>query len=742
MEAYKQASAQDDQPRPPGTRPKNKNQHPGNVVKENTVTRRSKEDMAAARKLEAEKQKAADLVRQGKIRSLADVQERLRQRDDAEQSGPPSAAVPPKHRRRGKAQAVLSPKATSPTDIQGVAGPDIVPGSDTDGSNSYADGSNSYDAPTQADYDAMLQSDSEKLPDVSAILESDMMHTPIDVDPMSSDTESAAVIKAVTRRRQVMLKVRPPSERDSKPKSRKKQATMRRSDIEAVSSETTAPADTRGSAAPEQVITTTETQATANLKRKAGGKEIVLDGSVDCIKRQIDSDVVIALPRYHRSLAQPSKKAKAASGSQSVVPSGLLASWKTPPAPDGSQQSTKPPRSMHGKSKSTHNPSLPAPGILPAPKTPQPPTLKTLQPALVKTNAAGAGPVVSRRTAQGVVAVSVVPTPVQGAGGESDGDGTTTVRATNEALPRGTRSRYNTLFMPRLLELLGRLENPWDLQGINPAAEMQRLWEELFPNHRLGYVIQPKTPIYVLTMQRVYNWRSDLGEAAINAVKKYWEDNQLTGTNERAACAAFHIGDDDPYLYGHVKTVKRGDKFVIEHAIIIETLAEHLWIISQIPSHGNPRGALLLACAAAERAWRLGVHGEFPARNRKKHSPRSSKPAMPSFSEKNAGARAKFYMRSIKQLDASAWDAIIERSSTLIRERTGQRNAHDLDDSDVDNSDAMYSDSESGSDTANHPSQAEPTSEHEEYWVPQLLLESPVESDSRSQHDGDSDASG
>ncbi|KAH9836178.1 uncharacterized protein C8Q71DRAFT_708861 [Rhodofomes roseus] len=295
-----------------------------------------------------------------------------------------------------------------------------------------------------------------------------------------------------------------------------------------------------------------------------------------------------------------------------------------------------------------------------------------------------------------MVAVTSTPTPVQGAVGESDDDGSDStghgpaVRATNEALPDGTRSKYNAVFMPRLLELLGRLDNPWDLQRINPAAEMQRLWEELFPNHPLGYVMQPKTPVYVLTMQRVYNWRSDLGEAAINAVKKYWEDNQLFGTDERTACAAFHIGDSDPYLYGHVKTVKRGDKLVIEkhyqrfqHAIVMETLAEHLWIISKIPSHGNPCGALLLACAA------------------------------------NAGARAMFYVRSIKRLDASAWDAILERSCALIRERSasGQRNAHDLDEADVDDSDAMYSDSESGSDTADHHPQTDPTASDDEQNV-------------------------
>ncbi|KAH9835641.1 uncharacterized protein C8Q71DRAFT_858500 [Rhodofomes roseus] len=662
----------------PGTRAKNKNQHPGDVVKENSVIRRTKKELEAARKLDSEKKKAAELVRTGKIRSLADVQSRLRQRDDFEQSGPPSV-LPPKLRR----QVPSTSSASASAEARGLSHLDILEPGEADGVSSDDEA---------IEYDAM-QSYSERLPDIAAIL---------------SEAPHATTPASKSRRPQVVLKM-PSTEHAAPKKSRKKETSMRRGDIEAVSSREdpalAAASDTRSvsPALPEWATAMMATQVTG--KRKAGN-EIIVDGSP--------------------ATAQPSKKAKASgSGSQPALPFGLLASWKTPPT--RTQQSPKTPRNTHGKA-------------------PTPSKSKTSQPASApKTKTAA--PVVSRRTAQGMVAVTSTPTPVQGAVGESDDDGSDStghgpaVRATNEALPDGTRSKYNAVFMPRLLELLGRLDNPWDLQRINPAAEMQRLWEELFPNHPLGYVMQPKTPVYVLTMQRVYNWRSDLGEAAINAVKKYWEDNQLFGTDERTACAAFHIGDSDPYLYGHVKTVKRGDKLVIEkhyqrfqHAIVMETLAEHLWIISKIPSHGNPCGALLLACAAAERAWTLGVRGEFPVKHRKKHSRRTSEPAMPSFSEKNAGARAMFYVRSIKRLDASAWDAILERSCALIRERSasGQRNAHDLDEADVDDSDAMYSDSESGSDTADHHPQTDPTASDDEQNQPPA-----VESDSLSQRDDD-----
>ncbi|KAI0726081.1 hypothetical protein C8Q72DRAFT_796871 [Fomitopsis betulina] len=70
----------------PSTRPKNKAQRPGAIVKEYSQQRRSKEELDADRKADAEKKKAAALVRSGKISNLAEIQEHLRQRDAAEQS--------------------------------------------------------------------------------------------------------------------------------------------------------------------------------------------------------------------------------------------------------------------------------------------------------------------------------------------------------------------------------------------------------------------------------------------------------------------------------------------------------------------------------------------------------------------------------------------------------------------------------------------------------------------------------
>lgn len=82
----------------PSTRPKNKAQRPGAIVKEYSQQRRSKEELDADRKADAEKKKAAALVRSGKLSNLAEIQEHLRQCDAAEQSRHTlTLKVPPKH---------------------------------------------------------------------------------------------------------------------------------------------------------------------------------------------------------------------------------------------------------------------------------------------------------------------------------------------------------------------------------------------------------------------------------------------------------------------------------------------------------------------------------------------------------------------------------------------------------------------------------------------------------------------
>ncbi|KAI0733571.1 hypothetical protein C8Q72DRAFT_949665 [Fomitopsis betulina] len=123
----------------PSTRPKNKAQRPGAIVKEYSQQHRSKEELDADRKADAEKKKAAALVRSSKISNLAEIQEHLRQRDAAEQSRHTlTLKVPPKHRQQ---QISSGPGSANAQDDQQML-------------------ESPHELPSVGEYEATLQSDS------------------------------------------------------------------------------------------------------------------------------------------------------------------------------------------------------------------------------------------------------------------------------------------------------------------------------------------------------------------------------------------------------------------------------------------------------------------------------------------------------------------------------------------------------------------------------------------------------
>ncbi|KAI0729458.1 hypothetical protein C8Q72DRAFT_306251 [Fomitopsis betulina] len=188
---------------------------------------------------------------------------------------------------------------------------------------------------------------------------------------------------------------------------------------------------------------------------------------------------------------------------------------------------------------------------------------------------------------------------------------------------------------------------------------MQSIWEEVFVGCPLGYVIVPGTPMYRLCMQKIYDWRSAFGSNAVQAVVRFWVDSEMLTTDQRAEAAAFAIGDSWPYLYGRVtlnddgSIHKRYQRF--QSLVIIEALAGHMRAIDGAPAmHNWPLGALLLATAATERAWTIGLPGKI------------DKKAGPAFSEKHWSARVPFYLRSIENLTAANWTDIMTKANETL----------------------------------------------------------------------------
>ena len=72
-------------------------------------------------------------------------------------------------------------------------------------------------------------------------------------------------------------------------------------------------------------------------------------------------------------------------------------------------------------------------------------------------------------------------------------------KVTNNALPPGTRTRFVEVLIPRLLERLGRRDNPWAFQSnAKAAAEVAELWEDVFPSVPLNYTFNTEAPVFKL----------------------------------------------------------------------------------------------------------------------------------------------------------------------------------------------------------------------------------------------------
>ncbi|KAI0726729.1 hypothetical protein C8Q72DRAFT_887313 [Fomitopsis betulina] len=215
----------------PSTRPKNKAQRPGAIVKEYSQQRRSKEELDADRKADAEKKKAAALVRSGKLSNLAEIQEHLRQ---------------------------CPGSANAQDDQQMLESP--------------------HELPSVGEYEATLQSDSDKLPDVADLL---------------ANPPTAASMPAPLATIHLPAQATPVAKATWKEKNSN---SVRRHDIEAITTAST-------EAPPEQEVR-------GHPKRKMGK----------------DRDNIIP-----NSGQQAAKKPKVSNAVQSKLPSALLPSW-TPPA--------------------------------------------------------------------------------------------------------------------------------------------------------------------------------------------------------------------------------------------------------------------------------------------------------------------------------------------------------------------------------------------------------------------------
>ena len=106
-------------------------------------------------------------------------------------------------------------------------------------------------------------------------------------------------------------------------------------------------------------------------------------------------------------------------------------------------------------------------------------------------------------------------------------------------------------------------------------------------------------------MRHVYKWRSDIGAEAIEAVKKFWEEEHLVEKEDREMYAKMLLKpSDSPYLYGRITTKMQNGTLVVEvcrsyKCVDVKTLKTLAHRDAPHPETPRPIPALCGAC----RIW-------------------------------------------------------------------------------------------------------------------------------------------
>ncbi|EPS95915.1 hypothetical protein FOMPIDRAFT_1019134 [Fomitopsis schrenkii] len=248
--------------------------------------------------------------------------------------------------------------------------------------------------------------------------------------------------------------------------------------------------------------------------------------------------------------------------------------------------------------------------------------------------------------------------------------------------PTASNTSQGSRNTAQLLEVVGRLPNPWDLQNVNLSAVFQQIWDDVFPDNTVPQPFVPGSGPYRLCMQKIYDWRSSFGSNAIKAVRRIWDQEKVKTTRERARLADTAIGAGSPYLYGRVVFGPDGD--VLKHSmrfqstVILSALAGHFQAIEPHPMAGNPQGALLLCTTAAERAWTIATAGTFDMK-------------CLAFTEKLWSASVPLYLRAIQGLPDHSWFNINTVAMEIKKHSFAAAEVIEIED---DDEEVIYSDAE------------------------------------------------
>ncbi|PSR71855.1 hypothetical protein PHLCEN_2v12271 [Hermanssonia centrifuga] len=221
--------------------------------------------------------------------------------------------------------------------------------------------------------------------------------------------------------------------------------------------------------------------------------------------------------------------------------------------------------------------------------------------------------------------------------------------------------QYRDDFIRWVVRVMGEHPVTFNQNSVKMESLMQAEWGKTFPD--MYFEFERHTPLFDITQQKIWDWRSDIGSLAYDHVGEEFKTTLKDLTEEERAeyvTALLKKGNQLPFIYARTEKMPDGTTELIgafQGPLILKGLAAHLKQVSlpgeKLLDTVKPVGALALIATAVERAFTASKSGSVNY----KHS---------WFSEYNWGDTSMRYLKAVRQLDDPTWKRIIQRAKQYL----------------------------------------------------------------------------
>ncbi|KAF9522540.1 hypothetical protein CPB83DRAFT_887471 [Crepidotus variabilis] len=227
-----------------------------------------------------------------------------------------------------------------------------------------------------------------------------------------------------------------------------------------------------------------------------------------------------------------------------------------------------------------------------------------------------------------------------------------TVRNSDLHLNKDDQNTWTRVLVPTVLAYVGSNRTPWDTGSDNKFLEdFKLIFKGIFPDLS-EHDITCTSSEHRLINQRLYEWRSDLGDVAGKAVEMFWgkqsKHEAYTTAEAKSDYVKINVVSSPNFVYESLQAAAKGVK-IFRAKPVLYVLGSHLRrVVKSRFQYGHPQGALALICAALERSflmWNSGEKGTIEKQT---------------FNHVNWGKTTTEYLELVDQLNDNHWSKICD----------------------------------------------------------------------------------